>query len=79
MGNKEKIIFELNYLCKQLLQEYTNDRAKKELYSTIATMLKDGAKFFECCDAEVGINVLIDLGYSKEEAKKTYIKLVSAE
>ncbi len=76
MENKEEIISNLKNRCKIKLAENQKNKKKMLIYEMISTFLKDGESFFRSCDAEVAINVLIDLGFEKEEAKKLYLKLI---
>ena len=76
MENKQKIISILREKCDTELKNCKNDRKKMFIFTTISSFLKDGVDFFVSADAELAINVLMDLGYEKEKANELYKKLI---
>lgn len=76
MQNKEQILSILKQKCETELKNCKNDKKKMLIFTTISSFLKDGEDFFTSADAELAINVLMDLGYKKEEAKELYLKLI---
>lgn len=79
MTKKEEIIKSLKEKCNTLLKNAQNDKKKWLILNTISSFLNNNENFFQTCDAELAINVLMDLGYKKEEAKSLYLKLISLE
>lgn len=77
MKNKHEILKELNEKCNTLIKINQNDKKKWLILNTISSFLDDGENFFLSCDSELALNVLMDLGYKKEEAKALYLKLIS--
>lgn len=61
-----------------LLKEYKDNEDQYNKYLNIYNILKNNKCFFEM-DADISINILYDLGYNNEEAKKIYTKLISIE
>ena len=76
MKNKQKIIDELKNRCKEKLAIFQKNKKKTLIFTTISSFLDDGEDFFLSCTADTAINVLMDLGYKKEEAKELYLKLI---
>ena len=76
MENKEQIITSLKQKCEAELKNCKNDKKKMLIFTTISSFLDDGEDFFTSTDAEIALNVLMDLGYKKEEAKELYLKLI---
>ncbi len=71
---KEKLLTNLKVKCQTLMAEQTKS-TKKQIYATIMKIL-DTPNAFNFIDAGTSLNVLIDLGYSKEEAVKIYEQLI---
>lgn len=67
------MIEELINRCDKLL-EVNHD----EKYKLIKDILSNEKCFFEMT-AETSINILIDLGYTEENAKKVYLKLTNKD
>ena len=76
MENKKQIISSLKQKCETELKNCKNDKKKMLIFTTISSFLNDGEDFFTSTDAEIALNVLMDLGYKKEEAKELYLKLI---
>ena len=77
MKNKHEILKELKQKCNTLIKIYQKHKKKWLILNTISSFLDDGEKFFMSCDSELALNVLMDLGYKKEEAMVLYLKLIS--
>lgn len=77
MKNKHEILKELKQKCNTLIKIYQKEKKKWLILNSISSFLEDGEEFFLSCDAELALNVLMDLGYKKEEAKALYLKLIS--
>ncbi len=76
MENKQQIITSLKQKCEAELKNCKNDKKKMLIFTTISSFLDDGEDFFTSTDVEIALNVLMDLGYKKEEAKELYLKLI---
>lgn len=74
---KDEIMENLKKKCENLIKIHKNDKKKMLIFTTISSILKDGCNFFQSCDADTAINILLDLGYEKEEAKKIYLTLLT--
>ena len=65
---KEQIYKDLNKICQKKLQ---NEPEKQQIYQNIQKILSY-KNAFEQINFEVAINILYDLGYSKQDALKIY-------
>lgn len=74
---KTEILENLSKICDEMLKIYKNDKKKLLIYQTISSILKDGNSFFKTCDADTAINIFMDLGYKKEEAKKIFLLMLT--
>lgn len=72
------IIFDLRAKCDSLLSKYQNESNtnKIKLFTTIKSILESD-KPFNKLDAEISLNILIDLGYSPQQAIQVYSQIVS--
>lgn len=75
---KELLMKELSLKCSQyLLDAMTdNNKSKIELYNNIKEILNTASPFSHL-DTEVTLNILYDLGYSKEDSIEIYKNLLS--
>lgn len=73
MNNKNEIINNLKKQCTKLYDKYNKkgDKSKIKLYSTISNIL-NSENAFDKIDAEVALNILLDLGMSQKNAYKVY-------
>ena len=71
---KERLLKELKLKCKQKIVECTDER-RLNIYEKIAQIM-EVPNAFARISVVTAINILIDLGYTKEEAKALYPKLI---
>lgn len=74
---KTEILENLQKICDEMLKINKNDKKKLLIYQTISSILKDGDSFFRTCNADTAINIFMDLGYKKEEAKKIFLQILT--
>ena len=71
---KDKILAILKEKCQTLCNEH-QEGSKKRIYESIMNIL-NSPDAFSFIDAGTSLNILIDLGYSKNEAIKLYQTLI---
>lgn len=74
---KSELINNLASVCDEMIKLHKNDKKKLLIYQTISSILKDGDDFFKTCDADTAINIFMDLGYKKEEAKDIFLVMLT--
>lgn len=76
MKNKQEILNDLRQKCDTELKNCKNDNKKTIIFTSISSFLQEGEEFFTSVDVDLAINVLMDLGLKKEEAKEVYRTLI---
>ncbi len=71
---KEKLLKELKAKCRKIIADCTDER-KLNIYEKIAQIM-EVPNAFARINVVTAINILVDLGYTKEEAKALYPKLI---
>lgn len=72
------IILDLHKKCNTLLLKYKNEsnESKIKIYSSIKSILESD-KPFNKLDAEISLNILMDLGYNYQQAIQVYSQIIS--
>ena len=72
---KLKILNDMKEICQNLIIKHKNS-VKEPIYQSIMKILAT-PNAFEFIDASTSLNILLDLGYTKEEAAKLYKILIN--